>query len=633
MDLQKLLDADTLKIFGVDHDLLSIYLQFAKADEGDLAVVGSDKSGAPKLPQLKQKVVNLADVWFNSPIRRSYKSICFDPRPVTHPQAPSPDKLNLWPNFRLNRQKVAKYQNFQALHLVLLHLRWVVCGSEEEFKYFLAEQAMLLQEPWHKPETCIAIGGEEGHGKTSYYENLMKPILGNLLYILLQNQEDVTGQFNSILENKLLVVCDEIFFHGDPKAANMMKNLITAAETRVSAKYKDARYTDSYAHFVLISNFVKGFINVGEKGRRYVVLEASLDHFLEALGALHNRKYDKSSYFGSLWSSFDSETLACTWANFLYNLPVGNFNPRKIPNSRLLLQQKIASMAPMVKWMMDWLYNNQIMAFNHENKTTSCAYRLHDPKPDDDKPQPNKQEMFTDVDVKVLYNSYKYHIQSSESNKKGQYSKLTPTEFEKHFVEKLPAHCRHIKHVTFTVADDKGGIRTHESKTVRLPELQTLRKHFSDCVVYGADLLWKSDLLKEDDKSDEKQPDNRLPHKLIWNMKTGVPEIKWDAKAILEDFMPLDFFGFPLAAAWKNNTWHIDPDREPVWNRNEFLQECDSQDSEEYQGKTMMQLLLSGEIYEPPKEPPKKNKRQFGDIDEPDVAGPVKKKTKPNLVE
>ena len=140
------------------------------------------------------------------------------------------DVFNLWQGYKVPAEE-------GDVGPFLHHVRQVLCGGDEAVsKYFLQWLAHMLQKPDEKPSVAILLKSVEGTGKGT----LVRP-LGEILgqhFVQLNGDNQLTGRFNSIVANRLLVFADEVKLT-DSKTADKLKALIS--EPTVSMEKKRHR--------------------------------------------------------------------------------------------------------------------------------------------------------------------------------------------------------------------------------------------------------------------------------------------------------------------------------------------------------------------------------------------------------
>lgn len=128
-------------------------------------------------------------------------------------------------------------------------------NSEEDeflFNYFMTWCADIMQNPGKKMGSSIAIVGEQGVGKSKFFDWLRKA-LGDYS-IKVASRKHLIGNFNSHLDSKLLLVAEEAFWSGDKEAAGVLKDLITSETYTVEKKGVDVVERPNYLRFAFVTN-------------------------------------------------------------------------------------------------------------------------------------------------------------------------------------------------------------------------------------------------------------------------------------------------------------------------------------------------------------------------------------------
>lgn len=301
---------------------------------------------------------NVVDVWMDHPDRKVYTNVVFNPTPSHLPGHATDSELNTWCGFRLQRDNVQQFRNWNLLGPILNHIRWTFCDNEAEYVDFLSRLALLIQRPWIKPAVAFAVGGIEGSGKSIFWAEIMGRIIGPAHFVHIQSMLDVVGEFNAPLTDKVLVVVDETYFKGDQEKA-YVKNLISGEVNRKRLMRENTEMQKSYCTVVFLGNIINRLVPASKEARRFAAFFSSLLPVLEHPYFRDQLNLDPKNY--GLWllnemTAEDEEGLK-TFANFLYNLPLKNFNYSNVPETKLLLVNKMASMEEPQKWWVNCLHN------------------------------------------------------------------------------------------------------------------------------------------------------------------------------------------------------------------------------------------------------------------------------------
>ena len=211
--------------------------------------------------------------------------------------------------------------NINKICLFLSHIKNIIAnGDDNLYKYILSWIAFIVQNPGKKTNTCLIILGEEGTGKTMFTTVICK-LFGNYSLPNIASIDDVVGQFNAVIENKMLVVLNEVNATENTtnkrSIHNKLKTLITDSFTIINRKGIDQYEADNVSNFIICSNEFNPIL-LSENDRRYVVME------------VNNSVRGNTTYFSNIFASFDEEFYINLYNYFrLYN--IRNFDFTKIP--------------------------------------------------------------------------------------------------------------------------------------------------------------------------------------------------------------------------------------------------------------------------------------------------------------
>lgn len=132
--------------------------------------------------------------------------------------------------------------------------------------------ADAVQEPWSfRPGSGIALRGPQGSGK-SFLGKGVRAALGNLA-LELHNSERVTQQFNDLLVQKTVLLCEEAFFTGSPQQKEFIKNLITGDTWTFEPKGRKSFTTPNIFRVIATTNRPHA-ISIDNDDRRWTIIES-----------------------------------------------------------------------------------------------------------------------------------------------------------------------------------------------------------------------------------------------------------------------------------------------------------------------------------------------------------------------
>lgn len=172
----------------------------------------------------KPGVINPAKEFFEDDMRLTYAGTQFEPDPTKA----NPHKFNYFNGFPIQPTSGGDWS------LMNNHIRDnLIAGNgitpeddEYLYNYWMTWHADLFQNPGNKKGSSIAILGEQGVGKSKFYD-WYRLGLGDYA-VKVASKKNLVGNFNGHLASKLLVVAEEAFWSGDKEAASVLKDFITS---------------------------------------------------------------------------------------------------------------------------------------------------------------------------------------------------------------------------------------------------------------------------------------------------------------------------------------------------------------------------------------------------------------------
>ena len=248
---------------------------------------------------------------------------------------------DIFSTFQGYKYKILDTVNESLIVEFLKLIHDVICeGNDELYKYVIGWIASLIQKPGIKNETALILKGLQGIGKNTF-TNVISELLSGYSCKNVTDISELTGNFNSIVEDKMLIVLNEVKNCGDDRLANFnaLKSIITDSTIRINEKNQPRRTSENVANFIFVTNNsfpVK--VEVGD--RRYVVLQCN---------GLHK---GDDEYFKQMYKSFNKEFYDNLLTYFI-KYDINDFNPRRIPMTEAKQDLIDASKSPLDQWICD----------------------------------------------------------------------------------------------------------------------------------------------------------------------------------------------------------------------------------------------------------------------------------------
>ena len=302
----------------------------------------------------QKKMINPFEVWLSNIERREVRSIGFNPSL----NYDTNDIFNLWRGFNIDKEKSEEF-NVNDAKPILDHIKNIWCNNNEDtYNYVLDWMSHVLQKPHKKIGVVLCLKSKQGAGKGIILEKLAE-IIGDNHYIQNSNANFLFGDFNGMLEAKVLIDLDECFWGGDKKLESIVKNKITEKKQPINKKNKELYIIDDYANYIITTNN-DWFAGLTEEDRRHYCIQLN--------NTLSGRMTDEK--FKILKPVIDAP--AGAFAKFLFNRDIKQFNPRVYKKSKLAQDQVERNWNSVKIWFHDSLKeggfslpNDKFVAWNN----------------------------------------------------------------------------------------------------------------------------------------------------------------------------------------------------------------------------------------------------------------------------
>jgi hypothetical protein len=283
--------------------------------------------------------------WFKDPTKISYHNVVFIPKKLSPELAKN--HFNLFKGYRAENLPVCK--NYELIEPVKSHLFNIISkGREEVYNYLLQWLAQLIQNPCVKTQVFIILKSEPGSGKNIILDMISKKIIGEYAVDTAAPERVFFGNFNSLLSNKVLVVCNEAG-NGMRSCIDRIKDVVTSPTINIEKKGIDPIVFDNYANVIATTNN-RAPIPISPEDRRLVLLDVSMakkgdEEYFNKLLEIYNNDLAISALYHYLL-----EEVKITIKNFQKERPITEEYKKTqslfIPNYMLF----IISIADTLEW-------------------------------------------------------------------------------------------------------------------------------------------------------------------------------------------------------------------------------------------------------------------------------------------
>jgi hypothetical protein len=333
-------------ILNEDYDAMGTYLGVSFSSTRDL-----DLRYKNQRIRYARRTRSIAEDWLEHPKRRQYERIIFEPGA---PQEPG--SFNLWKGFAVEPE-----QGDCEPYLELLYE--TTCRQDQpSYDYFIAWQADAIQNPRSKPGVAVVLRGRQGTGKSFVCKEFGK--LFGPHFITLSQPRHLTGNFNMLLKDKLVVLAEEAFWAGDKVAEGVLKDLITGDRMNLEPKGKESFSVNNYIRVLICSNH-DWVIPAGRDERRFLVLDVG------------DRHHQDHPFFAKHTKWMNEEGGREAWLYFLQHYDLSKVNLRDVPHTQALQENKMDSGSPAEKFIFEALVKGRWSRLHEGWRQVVACHEVH----------------------------------------------------------------------------------------------------------------------------------------------------------------------------------------------------------------------------------------------------------------
>lgn len=230
----------------------------------------------------------------------------------------------------------------------------LVGGNEDDVKIFHNLIAWKIQRPEYKKPFSILIKSQEGEGKNTVFDTIGR-IIGEAHYYQTTNAEDLFGDHAEGVNNKLLIVMNEMNIKQTGKHADKLKSLITDPTYNINPKNIRPLTIRNLAFIVVLSNQENPiYIDETKRDRRWFIFQGNQQNITinaEMWGRIHKRIRDPK-FIKSLYEYYMN-----------YDLTEFDLNSAKIRNSRRKAYKSVVCryVKPEILFLQDYIMERRFV--------------------------------------------------------------------------------------------------------------------------------------------------------------------------------------------------------------------------------------------------------------------------------
>ena len=278
------------------------------------------------------KKTKIFQTWAEDENRRSYKQLQFYPKILNQNNG----FYNLFKGFKIEQNLSNNYNEGGVERFI--DLVKLLCNNEQEsFEYLMNWTAHLIQKPEQLPLVGVLIKSVEGVGKDTFREYLEKIIGSDYVYTTDQI-DNVIGNFNPNVSNKLLIQLNETKSIDGHSGASALKHFITSTTVDINQKNVKTYKLKNYARLLFFSN-ESNVLKLSQEDRRYVVIKSG------------NKK--DIGYYQQIYSDLKNNDIIKSVYTYLMERDISNFKPTVRPNNKAYQDMVNVNVNP----LFEFLYN------------------------------------------------------------------------------------------------------------------------------------------------------------------------------------------------------------------------------------------------------------------------------------
>jgi len=325
---------------------------FSQMTNGDFKTVCEEYKILHKNDKGRVDIVSIYNKWIEDREKRCYETVNFVPFNKLN-NVPK-NVYNTFQGFRINLEFEDREDEWQPRDIDnFKYLLKTLCNHDEELLLYMTNfLAHLIQYPNKNPEKIIVIQSWTGTGKDTLIRTL-QDILGNMYVGVTSNIDHLFGQFNVLLQDKLIIMLNEMKGKDGLQYQEDLKALATSKEVLINQKHTKIQAQSYYCRLFIMSNN-DAPVNIQVSDRRYVVLNASYDL------VINQPDKEKSMKNRLFWEQYNSDLKDEHWRRTVYkylnDIDLTGFDPNKSPVTKahqLLREKNISPLFHYLQYLVD----------------------------------------------------------------------------------------------------------------------------------------------------------------------------------------------------------------------------------------------------------------------------------------
>ncbi|KAA6385739.1 MAG: hypothetical protein EZS28_018733 [Streblomastix strix] len=248
-----------------------------------------------------------------------------------------PKILTIFQGYKYKKLDTIDYECLQK-YLDLIK-ETIAAGDERIYECILNWIAWLIQNPGKKSRAAIVLQGRLGIGKNRFTDEIVE-LTSRYSCSNITNIDEFTGRFNSVVENKMFAVLNEMMNYNDSKkgVATVMKSIISDLTIRINEKNYPKRTAENVMNIISVTNADMP-VQLDTDDRRHLVCACKTVH------QVTEEHKEDADYFNELSQSYTQEFYENLMTFFLQR-DISQFKPTLIPMTEAKKQLINVSRSP-----------------------------------------------------------------------------------------------------------------------------------------------------------------------------------------------------------------------------------------------------------------------------------------------
>ncbi len=297
--------------------------------------------------------------WKKDPNKRKFEKMMFNPSDEPFDRA---GYYNTFQGFPCKKVEIDEniefkseypYNKFKETKLIHQYFHTI---SEEKgvSEYVLFYVADLVQNPGRRPDTGVAVRGEQGCGKDTIVK-CTEGLIGKIHSVTV-SMDELCDNFNASQQNKLVINVTET--EGKDQKEGKLKSRITATKTPIEKKGHDKFYDNNYARFFFTSNS-NYYLKLESDDRRFFVFQIS------------NKMKGNTEFWDGVYEALDDQETMDKFYTELMNIDLSDFHP-KLERCKPVTSQKLLMSNNSVRPQHKCLYEEIENELNPDIEVENC---------------------------------------------------------------------------------------------------------------------------------------------------------------------------------------------------------------------------------------------------------------------